>query len=164
MRIRDIAIIGMMSAILVVVQVAFGFLPNIELVSLLIILFTLTFGRKTLYIIYTFVIVEGIIYGFGIWWFIYLYIWTILFIITTIFHKKRSMFFWALVSGTYGLSFGALSSIPYFIMGGIPSGIAYWISGIPFDLIHGFFNFIVMLLLYRALYSLLDLLNKRTLQ
>ena len=161
MRIRDIVIIGMMSAILIAVQVTLGFLPNIELVSLLIILFTLIFGLKAVYIIYVFVIMEGFLYGFGPWWINYLYVWTVLFIIVLIFQKKRSPLFWATVSGAYGLSFGALCSIPYFIVGGIPMGFAYWVSGIPFDITHGIFNFILAFILFRPLYLLLDMINKR---
>ena len=61
LKTRDIAIIGIMSAILITVQVAFAFLPNIELVSLIIIISTLVFKWKTLYIIYIFVLVEGLI-------------------------------------------------------------------------------------------------------
>lgn len=162
MRIKDIVIIGMMSAILFTVQVALSFLPNIELVSILIILFTLMLKQKTIYIIYVFAITEGFIYGFGIWWIYYLYVWTILYITVMIFRKKRSAYFWSIVSGLFGLSFGALCSIPYFFIGGLPTGFAYWVSGIPFDLIHGVSNFALALILFRPLYLLLDKVNKRT--
>jgi energy-coupling factor transport system substrate-specific component len=161
MRIKDIVIIGMMSAIMIAVQVVLGFLPNIELVSLLIILYTLIFGRRTVYIIYVFVVVEGIIYGFGLWWFNYLYVWTVLFLIVLLLRKARSPFLWAAVSGSFGLGFGALCSIPYFITGGIPSGFAYWTSGIPFDIIHGIGNFAVALVLFHPLYFILSKVNKR---
>ncbi len=162
MRIKDIVIIGMMSAILIAVQVALNFIPNIELVSLLIILYTLIFGRKAIYIIYVFVALEGFLYGFGLWWINYLYVWTILFFVVLILRKLRSPFLWAVISGFYGLSFGALCSIPYFITGGIPSGFAYWISGIPFDIAHGIGNFAVALVLFYPLYYMLDKINKRT--
>jgi len=162
MRIKDIAMIGMMSAILLAVQVALGFLPNVELVSLLIILYTLIFGWKALYIIYVFVGVEGLIYGIGSWWINYLYVWTVLFFVVMIFRKLHTPFLWAVISGFYGISFGALCAIPYFITGGFPSGVAYWISGIPFDITHGIANFIVALVLFRPLYLILDKVNKRT--
>lgn len=162
MRIRDVVMIGMMSAILVVVQVALGFLPNVELVSLLIILYSCYFGRKTLFIIYVFVLLEGIIYGFSLWWINYLYIWTILFIIATIFRKHRSPVFWAIVSGTYGLGFGALCAIPYFFIGGLPTAFAYWVSGIPYDIPHGAFNFIFALVFFYPLRLLFDQLIKQS--
>ncbi len=141
MKIKDIVIIGMLSAILITVQVVLAFLPNIELVSLLIILYTLVLGRKALYIIYVFAIVEGLVYGVGLWWFNYLYVWTVLYLVVRLLRNQQSALLWAIVSGGFGLSFGALCSIPYFITGGIPSGMAYWVAGIPFDLIHGASNF-----------------------
>jgi energy-coupling factor transport system substrate-specific component len=162
MRIKDIALIGIMSAILVTVQVALGFLPNLELVSLLIIMYTLVFGKKTLYIIYVFVALEGIIYGIGLWWINYLYIWTILFVIVMLLRKQHSPYFWAIISGFYGLSFGALCAIPNLFLSGIGSAISYWITGIPFDIIHAVGNFVVVLLLFHPLYQVLDIINKRT--
>ncbi len=148
MKIKDLVIIGMLSAILITVQVTLAFLPNIELVSMLIILYTLIFGRKTLCIIYIFIAAEGMIYGIGIWWFNYLYVWTILYFIVSIFRKSRSPFTWAVISGGFGLSFGALCAIPYFLTGGIPSGVAYWVAGIPFDLIHGLSNFCIAIAVF----------------
>jgi len=162
MRIKDIAMIGMMSALLFAVQVALGFLPNIELVSLLIILFTLNFRWKTLYIIYIFALLEGFMYGFGIWWFYYLYIWTILFFITLFFSKNRSSFFWAVVSGVFGICFGALCAISYLFLGGLQTAIGYWVSGIPFDIAHGIGNFVIALVLFRPLNNLLDFIINRT--
>lgn len=166
MRIKDIALIGMMSAILITIQIALSFLPNVELVSLLIILFTLIYRSKALYIIYIFVLVEGLIYGFGLWWINYLYVWLVLYIITMLIGKKQSRgtFVWATVSSCFGFSFGALCSIPYFFIGGIRSGFAYWVSGIPFDITHGIFNFIIMVVLFRPLYQLLTFIDKRTSQ
>jgi len=159
MKIKDIAIIAMLSAILITVQVTLGFLPNVELVSVLIILYTLVFGRKSLAIIYVFVTVEGFIYGFGLWWFNYLYVWTILYFITRLFKKYRSPLVWAIISGFYGLSFGALCAIPYFIAGGIASGMAYWTMGIPFDVIHGVSNFFITLFVFIPFYYIMKKLN-----
>ena len=79
---KDIVIVGMMSALLIAVQVGLAFLPNIELISLLIILSTIVYGWKTLYVIYIFTLAEGL-YGFESV-VNYLYIWTILMLITTV--------------------------------------------------------------------------------
>ena len=162
MKIKDVALIGIMSAILVAVQVALSFLPNIELVSLLIIIYTLVFGKKALYIIYVFVAVEGMIYGIGLWWINYLYIWTILFVITILLRKQHSSYIWAIISGFYGLIFGALCAIPNLFISGIGSATSYWIAGIPYDIMHAVGNFAVALLLFHPLYQVLDRINKRT--
>lgn len=164
MSLKYIPIIGMLSAILLVVQIALGFLPNIELVSLLIIIYTLVFKKKVIYIISIFVLLEGLIYGFGLWWINYLYIWFILAFITHIFKKESSPLVWALISGFYGLLFGTLCSIPYFFIGlssgtiqnGFNTALAYIISGIPFDLVHGISNFFIALTLFKPLYKLIN--------
>jgi len=62
------------------------------------------------------------------------------------------------------LTFGALCSIPYLFMGwingsfltGIQSAMAYWITGIPFDILHGISNFFIMLFLFKPLYKNLN--------
>ncbi|MDF2486471.1 MAG: hypothetical protein K0R46_2639 [Herbinix sp.] len=162
MKIKDIALIGMMSAILVAVQVALSFLPNIELVSILIIIYTLVFGRKALYIIYVFVAVEGIIYGIGLWWINYLYVWTVLFLIAMLLRRQHSPYIWAIISGFYGLTFGALCAIPNLFLSGIGSAISYWLAGIPFDILHAIGNFVVALLLFHPLYYIMDKINRKS--
>lgn len=154
MKTKDLALIGIMSALMIVLQVALSFLPNIELVSLLLILYTLFFGWKTLFIIYIFVFVEGLIFGFGLWWISYLYVWTILFFITIFLKENRSPYFWALISGSFGLFFGALTSITYLFVGGFSMALASWVSGIPFDIVHCIGNFIIALLFFKPLYWL----------
>lgn len=83
MKTKDIITCSFLAAILLVVQVTLGSLPNVELVSLLIIVYTLTLERKTLAVIYLFALFEGFMYGFGIWWVMYLYVWTILYFVVS---------------------------------------------------------------------------------
>ena len=78
----EIVILGMLGAIACVCQVALSFLPNIEVVSILFIVYTKVFGKKALFPIYVFVLLEGIFWGFGSWWIMYLYIWAVLWSIT----------------------------------------------------------------------------------
>jgi energy-coupling factor transport system substrate-specific component len=158
----------MLGALLLSVQVGLAFLPNVELVSLFIIVYTIVFRKKALYIISIFILLEGILYGFGLWWLNYLYVWFVLYLITMIFRKEHSSFLWAMISGVYGLFFGALCAILYFFIGsyngslysGFQSAFAYWISGIPFDLTHGIANFLIALILFKPLYRILDRLNE----
>ena len=161
MRTKDIALIGITSAVMIVLQVALRFLPNIEFVSLLVILYTLIIGWKTLYIIYVFVFVQGLIYGFHLWWISYLYVWTVLFFIVMLLKKNQSPYFWTFVSSIYGLAFGALCSIPYLFIGGLPMALANWVSGIPFDIVHCIGNFIVALIFFKPLYELFTYIMSR---
>lgn len=153
--IGDIIILSYMSVILFAVQYILAFAPNIELVSLLVMIFTLVYRRKVLYIIYVFAVLEGLLYGFSIWWITYLYVWTILAGVTHLFRRTTSPMVWAIVAGAYGLMFGALCEIPWLITMGYKVAFAAWVAGIPFDLVHGIGNFVLTLFLFRPLSKLL---------
>lgn len=179
MKSNNIVILAFLTAILFISQIALSFLPNIEIVSLLIILYTQFFKKKVFLIIYLFALLEGLLYGFGIWWIMYLYVWSILaFIVLFLCTIRRNAcanaslpvfgslpvqnktpIFWAIISGFYGLFFGILCAIPYFVSGGWAAGFGYWISGIPFDIIHCIGNLTVTLVLYRPLFYILQKLN-----
>ena len=160
LSVKDLVLIALLSALLLVSQVGLAFLPNVEVVSLLIILYTLFFKKKTLYIIYIFALMEGLIYGFGIWWFMYLYVWTILWGITLLFREERNPVIWAFISGFFGLCFGMLCSVPYFITGGVKMGLAWIASGLMADIIHGIGNFFVALILFKPLYAAFEKVHR----
>ena len=153
------ALSGILGAILLVSQIALAPLPNIEIVSVLVVLFTLVLGKYVAYTLSVFILLEGLVYGFGLWWFSYLYIWTILAIITFFFRKMESSLGWALICGFYGLLFGTLTSFPTFVLSGFAVGVAYILSGIPFDLIHAVANFLLAFLLLPVLRKLLEKLT-----
>ena len=152
---KELIVLSLFAAFMHVFQIALAFLPNIEVVSLLVILCTLIYGKKTLYPIYLFAVVQGLMYGFGIWWFMYLYVWTVLWAVVMLLPHTDSPILWAIVSGLFGFLFGLLCSIPYLFIGGLKMAIAYWIAGIPFDLVHGVGNAVVAMVLVRPLYRVL---------
>ncbi len=153
---REIVIFGILTAIVLVGQVAMAFLPNVEIVTLLFLVYTLVLGKKVFYIIYVFALLEGIIYGFGMWWVNYMYVWSVQAIVTLLFRRQTSVMFWSILSGFYGITFGALCSIPYFFAGGPSAAFAYWVSGIPYDLTHCIGNVVVCLVLYKPLRYVLE--------
>lgn len=74
LTVRELVFLALCTAAMFVSQVALSFLPNIELVSLLVIVYTHAFRRKVLYILYVFALLEGLLYGFTTWWLTYLYV------------------------------------------------------------------------------------------
>lgn len=155
LSILDIALIGMMTATLEAGKLALSFLPNIEVVSLFIILYTLCFGKRTIYAIITFILIEGCLYGFGVWWIMYLYAWPLLSLLTWVFRKYASSLTCSLLSGAFGLCFGALCSIPYLFIGGPHMAFTWWIAGIPYDIAHCIWNFTLCLILFKPLSAVL---------
>ena len=154
--IRDITQTALCAAIMFALQVALSVLPNIEIVSLLVILYTLVLRRKAIYVIYIFAMLEGLYYGFGLWWVSYLYVWTILALITHLCRNSESPLLWAVISGAFGLFFGALVAIVYLFVGGPKMAVSFWIGGITFDLIHCAANFAVCLVLFNPLKKALE--------
>lgn len=151
LAVYDIVLIGIMVATLEGGKIALSFLPNVEIVTLLIILYTLCFGRKVIYAIAAFILLEGFLYGFGLWFIMYLYTWPLLALLTYLFRRKTGTLFWSLLSAFFGLFFGAFCAIPYLFVSGVKGAFAWWIAGIPFDVIHCVSNFILMLILYKPL-------------
>ena len=156
MPVRKITRIALLSAILYVSKVALEFLPNVELVSLLTVLYTLVFGKEAFLIVTVFNLFELIQWGFGTWWVSYLYVWPLLVLITLLLKKiiKEEFLIWSVVSGLFGLIFGSLFAIVYLPVDPA-SALAYWISGLPWDVWHGVCNFVLMLVIGKPLYLLL---------
>ena len=151
-----LALLGILTAVLLGGQVALAAMPNVEIVSLLVILYSLLLGRQVFLIICGFVLLEGCLYGFGLWWVSYLYVWPLLAgIAMALGRREQPALFWAIVSGFFGLGFGALCALPYLITGGPAAALSYWLAGLGFDLVHCIGNFLVCLLLFRPLHRLL---------
>ena len=167
----DIAQIGIMVAIIEVSKFALSGMPNIELTSFWLIMFTLFFGWKIVAVVPVFILIEGSIYGMNLWWIMYLYVWPLLVLIAWLLRKNDSALFWAIVSGIFGLCFGALCSIPYVVIGwssggfasGLRAGFVWWIAGIPWDFVHCSGNFVLMLVLYRPVRAAMKKIKVATL-
>lgn len=151
---RDVTVLGLATALVFSLQIAMAGLPNIEPVSLLILLYTLYFRKKTLLVIYAFALLEGVWHGFHLWWVMYLYVWTILWAVVMLLSRKgrrHGAFFWAVVSGLFGLSFGFFCSFPYAATGGLKMAWSWWLAGLSFDVLHGAGNFVLALVLFHPL-------------
>ena len=148
---RESAVLALFAALMVAFQVALSVLPNIELVSLLVILLTHRMGLKSLWSIYAFAIVEALLYPSGTWIISYFYVWTVLAVVVTIIRKNGNALLYAIVAAFFGILFGMLCSVPSFIIGGFGYGISWIISGLSFDLIHCVSNLVTVGLLFLPL-------------
>ena len=151
----------MLGALTFAAKVAMAGLPNIEPVSLFVMLFAVVFGKKCLYPIYTYVVMEFLFYGLHLWSINYLYVWLVLAVVAWLFRGLKNPVIWALISGAFGMLFGFLCVPVYMVSGGIEFAVSWWISGIPFDLAHAIGNFVIALLLFVPLRKLLGKLYNR---
>lgn len=153
----------MLGALTFGAKVAMAGLPNIEPVSLMVMLFAVVFGWKSLYPIYLYVLMEILLYGINFWSINYLYIWTILAVSAIFMRRLRHPLWWAGLSGLFGLAFGLLCSPVYMVVGGSVSyGIRWWLSGLVFDVPHAIGNFVIALCLFVPLRKLLTKLYAKT--
>ena len=159
--IREIALFGMLGALTFGAKVAMSALPNIEPVSLFVMLFAVVFGMKCLYPIYLYVLLEVLVYGIGTWNLNYLYVWAILAVAAYFMRSLRHPVWWALLSGLFGLSFGALCAPVDFMLGDLGFVVAKWVSGLSFDVTHAIGNFVIALLAFAPLRLLLEKLYNK---
>ena len=155
LSVSNIATMGVMVALLEIAKIALAIIPNVELVSLLLIIFTLAIGHRAYLVTVGYAVIECLLWGMGTWVIMYLYVWPVL--VAIILLLKRfdidSILAYSVASGAFGLLFGAFSALTYVVIGGWSMGLSWWISGIPFDLIHGVSNFAICLVLFKPLNS-----------
>lgn len=161
-KVFALCLMAVMGVVLAVSKEALAFLPNFELVTLLTILFTLCFRRYVIGALGVFLLLEGLLYGFGLWWVMYLYIWPLLAVLAWLFRWMDKAWQWALFAGGYGLCFGSLCALSYLPLGGLSMAVSWAVAGLPFDFIHAGANFLLALVLYRPLRTALDRLPKIT--
>lgn len=161
---RELCLLSLLGAVMLALQVAASGLPNIHFTAIIIILTAVFFGWKCLYAIVVFIMLEGLVWGFGLWWACYWYLWPALAIPAIILRKNRSALVWAIIAALHGLFFGFLYALAYVFVGGWEMVFAKWLSGIPFDLAHCAGNFIITLVLFKPLYNAFEKALKNILQ
>ena len=161
LTIREIVLFGVLGALTFALQVVMGPLPNIEPVSLLVMLFVVIFGWKGLFPVYIFVAMEILFYGLGVWNVYYLYVWLVLALAAMSMRSMTHPLGWAILSAAFGLLFGALCGIVDIFIGGFGYAAAKWASGILFDVTHCVGNFVIALVLFQPLRKLMGKLYSK---
>ncbi len=153
LNIKEIAIFGMLGAIMYASKLALEFLPNVHMIGTFIVALTVVYRKKALYPIYVFILLTGLFNGFGTWWIPYLYIWAVLWAVTMLLPQnmkpKTATVVYMLVSGLHGLLFGTLYAPAQAVLFNLnfEGTIAWIIAGLPWDAIHGAGNFVMGILI-----------------
>ncbi len=146
---RELILFSLLGTTMFVSKIITEALPNIHLIGLFIVAFTVVFRVKALIPIYVFVFLTGLYGGFSFWWLPYLYIWDILWLMVMIMPKnlpaKLAAPLYMAVSGIFGLLFGTLYSPAQALLFGynFEKTIAWIIAGLPYDMIHAISNFLI---------------------
>lgn len=150
LKVQSITRIALLGALLYASHLALAFLPNVEIVTLLVVLFTKHFGKEGTLSCFVYVLLTAFTWGFGLWWATYLVVWAGYSLLVNKLRKIDSWLVWALINAAFGLCFGAIFAVPYIFVS--PAyALSYWISGIPFDLVHCAGNFAMAIILGKPL-------------
>ena len=141
------AVFAMLGALMYASKMIMEVAPNVHLLGVFTIAFTVVYRKKALYPIYTYVLLNGIFCGFATWWIPYLYLWTVLWGATMLLPKripeKLRPLVYMLLCAAHGFLFGTLYAPAQALLYGLSfqKMVAWIISGLPWDFVHGVSNF-----------------------
>lgn len=147
LSVYEITVFSMLGAIMYCSKIILEWAPNVHLLGMFTMAFTLVYRKKALIPIYVFVLLLGVLNGFNGWWFPYLYIWTLLWGITMLLPQKMPQALtavaYAVICSLHGFLFGILYAPAQALMFGLDfKQMITWISsGAIFDIVHGISNF-----------------------
>lgn len=153
LKVKEIAVFGMLGAMMYASKVLMEVAPNIHLIGTFIIAETVVYRKKALYPIYVFVFLTGLFSGFATWWIPYLYIWAVLWgaamLLPQKLPKRARPVIYMLLCGLHGLLYGTLYAPAQAILFGLDfKGMIAWIvAGLPFDAVHAAGNLAAGLLI-----------------
>ena len=143
---RDLCIFAMLGAVMFISKIVMELLPNVHLLGVLTVAYTLVYRKRALIPIYVYVMLNGVFAGFNFWWIPYTYIWTLLWGVTMLLPRniprKIAFVVYPAICGIHGFLYGILYSPAQALMFGLTfeQAVAWVIAGIPYDIIHGVSN------------------------
>lgn len=147
---RELVVFAMLGSVMYASKLIMEFAPNIHLIGVFTIAFTVVYRKKALYPLYIYVLMTGLLNGFATWWIPYLYLWTVLWGAVMLLPanmpgklKKLQPLVYMLVCAAHGFLYGTLYAPAQALLYGLSfqKMIAWIIAGLPFDCIHGISNF-----------------------
>ena len=167
---KILVLIALLTATLTGGKFALSSIPNVEIVTLLIMVYTIVFGlRISLPTVLIFVTLEMFIFPFNTWVVSYYVYWPMLAVVTKLCSKlieKNKCLFPALIAGVMTLFFGVLTSFvdACFYAGEqtiLSMFVAIYVKGVTFFIIHFVSNVVVLAVAFLPLVKLLTKLKER---
>ena len=166
-KIRDMTVFAMLGSLMFVSKIAMEMLPNLHLVGVLTVVYTVVYRWRALIPIYIYVLMNGVYAGFSLWWMPYTYIWTVLWALAMLLPRRMPVWLkcavYPILTALHGILFGILYAPAQAVLFGLDfDGMIAWIiAGLPYDMIHGFSN-LGLGLLAVPLAELLEKLSHRS--
>ena len=144
----------MLGSLMFASKVIMEILPNIHLVGMLTVLYTVVYRAKAIIPIYVYVFLNGLYAGFATWWVPYLYVWTVLWgmamLIPRNIKPNIARVIYPVVCSLHGFMFGLIYSPGQALLFGYDLKMTLsWIAmGFWFDIIMGVSNLCVGFLIF----------------
>ncbi len=155
LKLKDVALLSLMAALMCVGDFAMEWLPNVHFVGVIIVITTAVYRKWALLPIYVYVFIQGLLGGFSPWWMAYIYIWAILWGAVMLIPQKLPQnikyILYVAVCALHGFMFGILYAPAQALLFGLDfKGTLAWITaGFYFDMLHGIGNLVLgSLLIY----------------
>lgn len=145
--VAELTVFSMLGTVMFCSKIIMEALPNIHLLGMLVMVYTLVYRKKALIPIYIYVFLNGIYAGFSLWWVPYLYVWTVLWAATMLLpqnmSKRTAAVVYSVVCALHGLSFGMLYAPAQAVMFSLSfkQMLAWIAAGFSFDCVHAIGNF-----------------------
>lgn len=146
LKVRETAVFGVLGALMFASKIVMEAFPNVHLLAMFTVAFTVVYRRKALYPIYVYVILCGLYAGFNAWWVPHLYLWTLLWGAAMLLPKKMPPWLcpvvYAALCGLHGILYGVLYAPAQALMFGytFEQTVAWIAAGFPWDVVHGLGN------------------------
>lgn len=168
--VRRLALLSILTALCYVGRLMFQFIPNVQPVTAVLIILTLTLGMADGFIVAILsIVLTNFLLGMGPWTIAQIASFGVLILVTGLImkpfyspsQKRNRRILFALFAFFGGLLYGFIISLLTVKMMGITSFWAYYAAGIPFDLLHGLGNAGFYLILEPILAPLLAAQQKK---
>ena len=169
LKLKDIVLLALLSALMCVGDFAMEWLPNVHFVGVFIVVTTVVYRKYALLPIFVYWIVSGFVEGISLWWIPKIYIWSLLWvgimlIPKSLSEKVKNVLYVAVCTLHGFLSFGVLYAPAQALITGMDfKGTIAWIAaGLPFDVTQCIGNLILGTLLIYPMVKILKQTDKYT--
>lgn len=159
---KQIALMAMLIALSVVSRIALTFIPNVQATTVIVILSSFILNPFGAVVVATgSALLSNMVLGMGIWTLWQIVSWSLVGLMSGFigrYHRKIPLPILSLYAGFCGLFYGFSISLPMSKM--IGNFWIYYLSGLPFDIIHAIGNIVFLYILYPIFLKVVDKYKK----
>lgn len=150
---RQLVLFAMLGTLMYISKVLLEFLPNIHLLGVFTMVFTLVYRKRALIPVYVCVLLMGLLNGFATWWIPHLYLWAVLWGVTMLLPRNMpvrvAVPVYMAVCALHGLCYGTLYAPSQALLYGLnfQQMVTWILGGLPWDAVHAAGNLVAGMLI-----------------